>query len=393
MKITPIFESLYSLLVAFTLTNGVLINIVNASGFMAMGQIISSWSLAITTIISTILTITNNKTRWVAIMTTIILALLVVYQLKIDLYNTVDEYTSKFLINGVAGLMIGLSIRNIDTFFRYISYFSILYLLILIGEPINHALMKQNEMVTGYLMSTLVLVSILSYFTVFKKNIFVLILSVFCSFTILFFCSRGCGLTIILAWLILFIWNRYRLGISITRSIFIIMLLLFCGYWLFNLTINYILSVGISFETGSLLEKISSGYANSYNGRDEIWSWGMSIISKHGLTGIGFGGDRVFGDFVFIHNIFLELLIDFGIPLTIIILFIYWRVVYKGFMVNKTSYVSALIIIFVLRYWVQLLFSSSYLDSMLGLMFIIGLSLHEIKFNKNNQEQNCRIKC
>ncbi len=386
MKRSPIFDSLYTLLVAFTMTNGVLINLLNANGLLIIGQAISSWSLIITTIVSSILAILNSKTRGMAISTSVILLLLVLYQQKIDVYNTVSEYSSQFIITGIAGLMIGISICNINKFLKYISYFSIFYLLILMTEPIDHRLLQKDAMETGYMMSTLVLISILSYFTNLRSNKFVLILSIFSSFTVLFFCSRGCGLIIILAWFLLFVWNRYRRGISIKRSVLLLMLLALVGYWLFDFAINIMLTSGVSFESGSLLEKISSGYANSYNGRDDIWTLGISIISQYGLTGIGFGGDRILSDIVFIHNIILELLINFGIPLTIVILFVYWRVVFNGFMANKGSFISALIIIFVLRYWVQLLFSSTYLDSMLGLMFIIGLSLqkHEYSNNKTN---------
>ena len=98
-------------------------------------------------------------------------------------------------------------------------------------------------------------------------------------------------------------------------------------------------------------------------------------IAQHWQTGMGFGADRaLIGENFFVHNIFLELIIDFGIPVSLLVLFLYWKPIFRIRKLSFFSISTALIITLVTQSWVQLMFSSSYLMNMLNLMFIYGVA-------------------
>ena len=143
----------------------------------------------------------------------------------------------------------------------------------------------------------------------------------------------------------------------------------------------------IDISDGAFISKLAAGSANDSNGRTDIWELGLLSIAKNWQVGMGFGADRaILGDDIFIHDIFLELFINFGIPLSLILLFFYWRPIVKTVKQDHLSIPIALLMTLVFRTWGQLLFSSSYLTNMLNIMFIYGVALR-LYVNNN------RVKC
>lgn len=362
-------------LAAFTLTSTVLINFLAARGWSFLSSTISYVSLYLTTFIAALVVFFERKHIPSLVFVVALLFGLQRFGVHINTYDSAGEYATSFLIHGIGGFLIGLSIRDVRHFIKLVALFSILYTVVLIREPINRELLKLDEMVTGYQLTALTINIILAYFTVFKKNKLILVLALISTLLITLFTSRGCGVALLLTWGVFYVWDRRRRDLSSSVSIVWLSAIIIVGIVVFRIAIEYVFRSQISIETGSLLEKIANGYVNSSNGREDLWQQGIAIIGNNWKVGLGFGADRILTDGMFIHNIILELLIDFGIPITIIILILYWVCIIKGVRSNVYSYASALIMAQVLKTWVQLLFSSSYLYSMLGLMLIIGLSL------------------
>lgn len=376
MTVVSTGDKFISAFAAFTLSNSFIINYFNYNGMEGIGADISTWCLYLLTIIS-LFSIIQDRKYWNSVLIMVALFLfLVMYERRVDLFGTVHEYDSTFLIHGIGGFLIGLTIKNVKLFTKYISILSSVYLLILITEPINHAILHMDEMLTGYLMTGLTINLVLAYYTVFNKNKLILFEAIISSVIIALFTARGCGVAIVLSWLCFYYLDRKKNNLHTGKTLFRLAILVLIGYVVFSSMAGRIISSGLELEEGSLLEKISSGYADSSNGRDEVWEIGVGLLLRSPLTGIGFGADRTVDVVFFVHNIILEICINFGIPLAIFILLLYWVTTLKGIKVAPYSVISFLIIAQILKTWVQLMFSSSYLHTMLPLMFIVGLSIH-----------------
>ena len=299
------------------------------------------------------------------------------------MYKTSNDYSSSFLQQGVGGFLVGFAVKDINRYIRQVAFFSFIYLFILIGEPINRSIMRLDEMVTGYYLTSLTINLVLAYFTVLNKNKALFVLAIISSLTITLFTARGCGVTLLLTWIFFYIRNKWRKGVSTTRLYISFAFLLIAVFVLMRITLDYVLQSDIQVQTGSFVEKFANGYISSSNGRDDIWKDALFVIGNNWMKGLGFGADRYIFNGMFVHNIFLELFIDFGLPISFVILFVYWRAVIKGIKINAQSVASALIVALVLRSWVQLNFSNSYLYSMVGLMMILGISARQLVIKKD----------
>lgn len=362
---------------AFVFNESIIINYLSAEGFYNLSSAISYWSVAIVFILSLLIILVEKDNRKALIITTVILLLTVYYEKVVDDYNTVSDYSTKYLTHGIAGLAIGLAIKDIRQFIVYNCFFSTMLLIIFISEPINHKMLGLNEMTTGYMMSQILIFSLLGYFTVYNKNKLFLYFNILLSGIIILFSSRGCGISILLSWLFMYIWRKHYNGETIGKTIWKLGAICLLCYFALSYIASTLISSNINLTTGSFIEKLASGYADSSNGRDEIWTMAGSFISQYWLYGIGFGGDRIVFDYVFVHNVILEIFIDFGIPIGILLLFAYWKPIIKSIQTRWSSIIAITILALVFRTWVQLLFSSSYLDSMLGIMLILGMSINK----------------
>lgn len=380
-------DRLITAFAAFTLSNSFVINYFSNNGMENIATIISSYALYLITFLSFFQGVCERRYRKPLFYTILLFSILVLYEREVDYFHTVKQFEERFFIHGISGFVIGLTMNNVRLFVKYIAVISSIYLLILITEPINHAILHMNEMLTGYLMVGLTINLILAYYTVFKGNKLILLESVILTIIISLFSSRGCGVSLVSTWLLLYFWNKKRMGIPIHRILIKFTILSFVLYFIFMTIVEYLLGSGLELQTGSFLEKLSRGYVVSSNGRDEVYDIGFGLLFISPFTGLGFGADRIIEESFFVHNIILELCINFGIPLACILLFLYWKTIIKSIKLSPYFVVAFLILAQILKTWVQLLFSSSYLYTMLPLMFIIGLSLNaRINYKKNQYE-------
>lgn len=112
-------------------------------------------------------------------------------------------------------------------------------------------------------------------------------------------------------------------------------LLFFIGLIFFSVVplINgYFDSIGIHSRT---LDLFLSGGIDYDSGRDYLYEKSLREIKLHPFTGIGLWGDRVLLDGYYCHNFFIEVLLDFGLFVGLILLlwFLYFMV--KAFVTTK----------------------------------------------------------
>lgn len=385
-RVNPITK-LFLLLSAITLTDNVFITYLINMGNEALASSVGFSLLAVTSVLSSIEIVKERRLWLPSAITVTTLLFLVWFQSRHDIFNMSSEFTTPFIVHGVGGFFMGLAIKDYEQYIKYLGIIASFYLLFLILEPINHNLLNLDEMLTGYALASLIVLLFLAYFTVFKKYKFFLIQALLMSGLVLFLTSRGCGLVIALSLLFFFVRERSRRGISFGRTFFVILCAVIALIIISRYALGFFMGSSIDISDGAFISKLAAGSANDSNGRTDIWELGLLSIAKNWQVGMGFGADRaILGDDIFIHDIFLELFINFGIPLSLILLFFYWRPIVKTVKQDHLSIPIALLMTLVFRTWGQLLFSSSYLTNMLNIMFIYGVALR-LYVNNN------RVKC
>ncbi|WP_313346635.1 O-antigen ligase family protein [Sedimentibacter sp.] len=115
------------------------------------------------------------------------------------------------------------------------------------------------------------------------------------------------------------------------------------------------------------------------SGRENIYYSILSAIYTNPILGLGLAGDRVITG-SYSHNIFLELLLDFGVFVGLILIFILFLLIIRALMIKDNEKYDMIIIWFSLGF-VHLFISSSYLVDIKFWIFL-GLILNIITKSK-----------
>lgn len=169
--------------------------------------------------------------------------------------------------------------------------------------------------------------------------------------------SRGALMLAIAYWIFSMIWGNF----SIVKMIMFFLLVM--GYMLFfdsiiTMLASFFESIGISSRTLGLL--LNDKLLSYDSRRNDIYQQTWDLINKNPLFGNGVWADRQYLN-MYCHNVFLELLLDFGYVGAGIILIVFITKQFKIFKKipanHKTMYMMMLGILF------PLFVSSSYLTS------------------------------
>lgn len=192
--------------------------------------------------------------------------------------------------------------------------------------------------------------------------------AIICFFSILVFGSRGA----------LVAGAFYILYDIISKNIRNLIYIILASFFFVSLAIafgNYLDSLGISSRT---LNFIIGGEMIAAEGRDEIYQKAISLIGDNWLTGLGIYGDRVNMEGEYCHNIVLEILLDYGVLigmlLVLVLFFTLIRLYFKLDSINKNIFVKYVVVLLI-----PFFASSSYLiDCNWGLLWgIVVLLYHE----------------
>ena len=116
------------------------------------------------------------------------------------------------------------------------------------------------------------------------------------------------------------------------------------------------------------------------NGRDYLLELGMAIVVENPWNGIGIDGDidllgKIVDNYPFIHNVIVELFMDFGIPVALLLIYLYFKPIYKLIRTWGPGYQTLFIIALLCSVWIRLFFSDSYINNMYNIMFLFGVVL------------------
>ena len=160
----------------------------------------------------------------------------------------------------------------------------------------------------------------------------------------------------------------YDLTINNKKLFLLFLLLIIGGYLLLPVFVDFLDSVGIASRTLALL---LSGNIGQDSGRVYIYQQCMGELMQFPVFGLGLYGDRVILNGSYCHNIFLEMALNFGIPLAFLLivgLLICLIVRYYHFMSINRSFLMMI----VLAVLMKLLVSGSYLEDY-DLAFLLGV--------------------
>ena len=143
--------------------------------------------------------------------------------------------------------------------------------------------------------------------------------------------------------------------------------------------------------TSRTLEKMEAGTFFISEGRNSIRSVALHAIQDSPLYGYGIFGDRIVlynagYAATYVHNIFLELLCDVGIPLGIILIFYFIYLLVSGLRKNDDIYYNETIMVILPTGLLQLFFSGSFLIS-ISFFFLIGCLINNPKYKNDKINQ------
>lgn len=169
------------------------------------------------------------------------------------------------------------------------------------------------------------------------------------------------------------------------KALVLLFLAFFIFFFLNTKMYTYFLTTVSSVFKGMGLSTRVLDFASSntvfsyYSGRDNIYAIAIDKIKERPMLGYGLYGEwKWFGWNA--HNLYLELMLNFGIPIAVFILIYIITTLVRGVMGNKNTYAKELIIIFSVFVFAKSIFSGTFFDK--WLFFIIGFCITEIKKKK-----------
>ena len=314
-----------------------------------------------------------------------------------DLYRQFGWY--KHFLSGTSGVVGFLLIRNFKsiqslkivlkisaillfTYYIYKSFevINLGYWVSYLDAPISN---PNSSMSFGYgiLFPSIVLI----YFFFQEKKVIYLVLSLIGFFEIVFFGGRG---PIILYFAFIFLYFVFYEMVSIRSKKHKIKYFL---VFLFSLSLGLIISSNIDY--GYLSNRFSSRvflylHENELlndNGRSWIWGKSIQYIQDGGIfRGYGALSDRYYLNGYFSHNIFLELLmtygIFFGLCLSLIVLFLFAKILIQ----KRNNEIKGIFLIFFVSGFLRLMVSNSiWLDT--NFWIALGLSINFLTMSKSEK--------
>jgi len=391
MNIKYGFLNIYYIIVAFALTNSAILAYIANTTQNDLALLINRYTLYAIVILSLPIILQSRNALKKLFLTVFLFLGLALFQILFFEHSQITYYLENFIVHGLGGLLVGFAITNYKKLLVIAGSLSMCFGVLFITEPINRNLLKLNEMSTGYSLIPLVIFMLALYFTANTsiKNI-LLIVAIPLGITTFFFTSRGCGLSIVLAAIIFYVAKNKSQEKNINTRLIVLSGLLLATFWVLTIAIGSgIVQVNQASE-GALIYKIFKNTVTDSNGRAEIWSMGLDIIKAHPLTGVGFGGDHIIASFHFtryssIHSVFLEILINFGIPLGSVILYVYLKRFFNCIKKSTNHYAVILVVAITTSFLVKLFVSSTYLDNMFPIMLTYGICINLKKVTPTKQ--------
>lgn len=193
--------------------------------------------------------------------------------------------------------------------------------------------------------------------------------------------TRG-PIIIVITFFIIYSWLYSKIKRSYKIFLSIIIILLIYMFSSTSIYMDFLLDVkdalfnsGVSTRVIDYL--INGEIISNTTGRNDIYSVLINKLNASPLIGYGILGEYAIGFRAGAHNVYLQILFDFGYPIGICLMIAYIRIVYRAFVISNNTTMQRWIIMFGCMVFVKGIFSSSFLNY--NVFFLLGLSLKMIR--------------
>lgn len=178
------------------------------------------------------------------------------------------------------------------------------------GYAISSFTNDVENMAFGF--ETIIYWAILTQSSFQKRTPFNVLISIFSGLLLVVYGNRGILLVIVIT---IFVYTLIYLNIKKKALIFSIITItgLFLIAFYKNIMLffyNIAISMGMNSRNIEML--LASNFFDS-NGRSDIWASDIELIKNNPFFGSGIGADRVASDGIYSHNLFIELLVNYGV--------------------------------------------------------------------------------
>ncbi len=197
--------------------------------------------------------------------------------------------------------------------------------------------------------------------------------------------SRGAVLCIGVFTILKLIKNLKKVTYTRLFIYIILFAIVFVGFIFFDEILEYIYNFLLNYGIKSRSIRLFQRDNIHLSGRDIIYAKVFNEILKSPILGLGLAGDRVILSGSYAHNIFIELLVNFGVIIGLILVITLLLIIIKS-VFTKDLIKYNIIIIWISLGFISLLVSNSYLLDF-KFWILLGLSLrikHCNKYNNSN---------
>jgi len=330
----------------------------------------------------------------------------------------------EFTSIGICSYIIVRYVQDFDALINIMKKFSYVAVAILLLEPFFWIFSDITYMSYSYLL--LLPALILSYSAFKYKKAVDIVFSAVAAFLIIMFGSRGMFLSLVFAYCVFsFVTFRKALTkiIGTLGTFAVLISLLFTLPLYLTPVVEKISEKTIEFKqtvfseienkapAGNLYKRqkniIESGQLFYDSGRRMFFEVGIDIIKKHPLFGVGIAKDKTiiktkiteinparYSGYpvkaFYPHNLMIELLVQFGIPLGIIIFSGFVYLIIRAGLISYGETSFFLLTIFISSYIIRLAFSGSYLSYSNYFLLVLGLCVTIIE-NKRLQAASEKV--
>lgn len=294
----------------------------------------------------------------------------------------IQDLIFPFFCMSLPSLILSYNINNVNVFYKtskmssYIVF--ILIFILIIYCSLGFASIGEYSMSLSYYILFPTLFILLD--TIKKFSIFNGILLLISLFIIISFGARGPLLCLFIFSIFVITKKTHKFTlikiIIINFTLLCIFLFLIFYKYLLRYIYTYLLQFNINSRTLMIL--IDNGF--NLTGREHIYQILLNKISEEPLFGIGLGGDRVYLDGVYAHNFFIEIIANFGIIISFVLIYYLFYLILKTILIKNIIKFDLFAIYFSLGF-IPLLISASYIEY-INFWIFMGILLN-INYNKH----------
>lgn len=260
--------------------------------------------------------------------------------LMLDVIFRYNHYTlekvNTFIINGIIPILLFSQIRNYNLFLKnYVALSTITFILYFL-DPINDYMFSFEYMIFGYEVMLPIFIGFYIAYKLYDSSLYG-VLSIVSFILILIWGNRMAAFAcifVVLSFEVIF--NNK----TTKRTLYIFLFILAIS--VFFLNIDKIITIVTellnkyninSYSIKSFLDYLTGKVSHLSYGREVIWNNAVSLFNKKPLFGYGIGYFQNFYG-VYVHNIFLDLLVSYGLAMTLLVILLLFNSFVQIFKVN-----------------------------------------------------------